>query len=365
MASTRMTSSGSSAMVRPQRACATVSLDAPRAAQSVCGALLVRFHLEIRQLVSVRCSTGDLGWCARSPPRLRDGLCLICAFRGLPICALHLQGASHGGPVVMAPPAAGSRYTASISTGLTTLSYLGGPRHGAVTLDHGAVQDRLLSALDNILYADPPELFANRYTLVDERVTGGQAVVQVCSASRELCSWQRAMVGMFGRIQLATLRVMLTRYSAVQFARGRDGGFLQFAIKCASHAILPNNMAACTPPGGYSDTINPNHHTCRRQRAMHASRASACMRRTPPPGLRPHARPVHTDSLQSATISSWRRGCTPTSASARRSQPSFTQPPTRTAPIARAAASASRRLWSSSAARACRSALHLSPRCCA
>ena len=103
-----------------------------------------------------------------------------------------LQGAYVGSPGVLAASGSGQRYTAGISTGMTTLSSLGGPRPGAVTVNQGTAQGQLVTALDNILYSDPPELFAQRYLLVNERATGGQAVVQVrvgaCMCHRKLWS---------------------------------------------------------------------------------------------------------------------------------------------------------------------------------
>ena len=48
------------------------------------------------------------------------------------------------------------------------------------TLEMKSAESRLLQALDNLRLSTPAELFAGRFQLLTEHVTGGQAVVQVC-----------------------------------------------------------------------------------------------------------------------------------------------------------------------------------------
>ena len=67
------------------------------------------------------------------------------------------------------------------------------------TLAEPDEQRRLLCALDNMSCSDPPPLFAGRYVMLRDRAGGGQSVVN--------------------------------------FARGADGGFTQFAIKCVGRYI--------------------------------------------------------------------------------------------------------------------------------
>lgn len=88
-----------------------------------------------------------------------------------------------------------------MSTGITTLSSIGGPRRGAATLNQGTTQGRLITALDNILYAEPPELFASRYLLVNERAMGGQAVVQVHRSHLSLERCRSLHMQWFGSMQ--------------------------------------------------------------------------------------------------------------------------------------------------------------------
>ena len=52
-----------------------------------------------------------------------------------------------------------------------------------------------MRAIDNMNAANPPRVFAEQFYLLNERIVGGQALVN--------------------------------------FARDRDGGFFQYAVKCA------------------------------------------------------------------------------------------------------------------------------------
>ena len=71
----------------------------------------------------------------------------------------------------------------------------------ANTLSKTDARAQLVAALEHISREHPPPVFAGRYVLLQERVSGGQAVVN--------------------------------------FARGRDGGYFQYALK---HALL---LASC------------------------------------------------------------------------------------------------------------------------
>jgi hypothetical protein len=73
------------------------------------------------------------------------------------------------------------------------------------TLEAPTPMARLERALDNIIMANTPELFAGKYVLLSERVVGGQGLVL--------------------------------------FARSSDGGFRQFAIKCATKAFTFSFMS--------------------------------------------------------------------------------------------------------------------------
>ena len=70
----------------------------------------------------------------------------------------------------------------------------------ANTLSKTDARAQLVAALEHISREHPPPVFAGRYVLLQERVSGGQAVVN--------------------------------------FARGRDGGYFQYAIKFASMLLL-------------------------------------------------------------------------------------------------------------------------------
>lgn len=47
------------------------------------------------------------------------------------------------------------------------------------TLDMQNTEGRLMQALDNLWLSAPPEPFAGRFHMLNERVSGGQALVQV------------------------------------------------------------------------------------------------------------------------------------------------------------------------------------------
>lgn len=70
---------------------------------------------------------------------------------------------------------------------------------------------RLERALEKLAEAEPPQLFAGRYVLLQERVAGGQAIVN--------------------------------------FARGRGAGLTQYAIKCVIQMRLHpiKAVASCVP----------------------------------------------------------------------------------------------------------------------
>ena len=109
----------------------------------------------------------------------------------------------------MAAPANGSLSTAATTTHTSEATLVSQrvspptlPTHsGTYTFDNtgadtGAMPDahaKLLCALENLASADPPRVFARRYVLLQERSVGGQAVVN--------------------------------------YARGRDGGLYQYALK--------------------------------------------------------------------------------------------------------------------------------------
>ena len=59
-----------------------------------------------------------------------------------------------------------------------TISSFGSTRRPK-TLEMHSVESRLLQALDNLRLSTPAEPFAGRFQLLSERVTGGQALVQV------------------------------------------------------------------------------------------------------------------------------------------------------------------------------------------
>lgn len=76
------------------------------------------------------------------------------------------------------------------------------------TLEGANAKRRILTALANMAAEEPPAVFAGRYVLLQERVVGGQAVVN--------------------------------------FARSHDGGFSQFAIKCGPRPAIsasPNYLS--------------------------------------------------------------------------------------------------------------------------
>ena len=87
----------------------------------------------------------------------------------------------------------------STATGSTATGSTFGATQEPQTLAEPDEQRRLLCALDNMSCSDPPPLFARRYVMLRDRAGGGQSVVN--------------------------------------FARGADGGFTQFAIKCVSQRI--------------------------------------------------------------------------------------------------------------------------------
>ena len=135
------------------------------------------------------------------------------------------------------PATASDRFTAKFS-GVTTLSLtvssLGGPCSLAATMKQGTAQGQLATALDNILYAKPPELFAQNYVLVNERVTGGQAVVQVRLGHHCLRMPGVAAAGIpharmrsFGRLEAASASVCAWRLdsSALHPRQGGKGYF--------------------------------------------------------------------------------------------------------------------------------------------
>lgn len=72
------------------------------------------------------------------------------------------------------------------------------------TLGESSDKGKLIMALENLALAEPMQLFASKYALLNERAAGGQAVVN--------------------------------------FARDARGGFFQYAIKCATSAYTSANM---------------------------------------------------------------------------------------------------------------------------
>ena len=60
-----------------------------------------------------------------------------------------------------------------------TISSFGSTRRPK-TLQMKSAEGRLIQALDNLRLSTPAEPFAGRFQLLSERVTGGQALVQVC-----------------------------------------------------------------------------------------------------------------------------------------------------------------------------------------
>ena len=126
--------------------------------------------------------------------------------------------AEYGGVAaqVTATPANGSTTVAATTTRTSETTLVSQrvspptlPTHsGTYTFDNtgadtGAMPDahaKLLCALENLAAADPPRVFARRYVLLQERSVGGQAVVN--------------------------------------YARGRDGGLFQYALKNAPFSSL-------------------------------------------------------------------------------------------------------------------------------
>ena len=100
-------------------------------------------------------------------------------------------------------PAAASYGTGSASpgtyqasgTGTSTWTTSHASRQDPSTLSETGWPDQLVTALQNQALATPAQVFAGKYTLLDERVTAGQSVVN--------------------------------------FARNANGGFHQYALKCA------------------------------------------------------------------------------------------------------------------------------------
>ena len=64
-----------------------------------------------------------------------------------------------------------------------TISSFGSTRRPK-TLQMKSAEGRLIQALDNLRLSTPAEPFAGRFHLLSERVTGGQALVQVCISSQ-------------------------------------------------------------------------------------------------------------------------------------------------------------------------------------
>jgi hypothetical protein len=63
------------------------------------------------------------------------------------------------------------------TTGVSTISY--GAEARSTTTSMKNVEDMLEAALDNMIDAEPPQPFALNYVLINDRIRGGQALVQV------------------------------------------------------------------------------------------------------------------------------------------------------------------------------------------
>ena len=124
--------------------------------------------------------------------------------------------------VLFEPRAAADTRAASISRAQATAAhtnrdYTDSPMSSLLpkrTEEHDDAHARLVVALENFANAEPPQLFAGKYLLLDERVVGGQAVVN--------------------------------------FARGPGGSIFTYAIKCVTrdnHAYLVCGAStACVAP---------------------------------------------------------------------------------------------------------------------
>lgn len=78
------------------------------------------------------------------------------------------------------------RSDSTLSTSATTVVSTLGPTCLPLTTGPRMHKDQLAQALDNLRQSHPPQLFAKRYQLLHERVSGGQAVIQVCDSRPRL-----------------------------------------------------------------------------------------------------------------------------------------------------------------------------------
>ena len=108
----------------------------------------------------------------------------------------HLMIASDAASSAEPSASRGSDHTPGRAPGGMTTATWSMSTATANTLSKTECRAQLVTALEHISREHPPPVFAGRYVLLQERVSGGQAVVN--------------------------------------FARGADGGYFQYAIKCAS-----------------------------------------------------------------------------------------------------------------------------------
>ena len=128
----------------------------------------------------------------------------------------------------------------SESQGYTASSIGTSVRPSTLGSNDGEMQ--LKQALDNLRLADPPAAFAQRYLLLAERVSGGQGVVQVLhllivhyassnvvlAASQNCkCDWNALSDWVFR----CSTSMCDRRELCMQFARSKEGGYQQYAIK--------------------------------------------------------------------------------------------------------------------------------------
>ena len=117
-------------------------------------------------------------------------------------------------PRVAANTRAASISRAQATAAHTNRDYTDSPMSSLLpkrTEEHDDAQARLVVALENFANAEPPQLFAGKYLLLDERVVGGQAVVN--------------------------------------FARGPGGSIFTYAIKCVTRNrySVPSSAAQALP----------------------------------------------------------------------------------------------------------------------
>jgi hypothetical protein len=95
-----------------------------------------------------------------------------------------VKGAGYSGRARSASQGSSSVGTSTTPIGFTkftTMSTVGphAKRTSPLTLAQETLKEQLITALDNILMAEPPSAFAGKYILLEERALGGQSVVQV------------------------------------------------------------------------------------------------------------------------------------------------------------------------------------------